>query len=175
MEELLGQPSAPQVRPVDLQPGDRVTGRIARVAGEDVIVDLGPRTQGVCSRIQFTDEPPVGEDREFMVQRYSEGENLYYLNPVGAVQKADWEHLQVGQVVEARCTGTNKGGLEMEVAGHRAFMPAAQIDLWRVEDLEQFVGQTLACEVIEFKRESRNIVLSRRAVLERERDALREK
>ena len=57
-----------------------------------------------------------------------------------------------GQVVEARCTGTNKGGLEMEVAGHPAFMPAGQVALHHVPDLTVYVGQKMPCEVIELDR-----------------------
>lgn len=161
-------------RPRSFKTGDRATGRIISVTPEDVFVELGPRHQGVCSIVQFEEQPKVGDPIEVTVQRFDKSEGLFYLTRVGAVQKADWENLQEGQVVEARCTGVNKGGLEMEVAGHRAFMPAGQIDIYRTEDLEQFKDQTLTCEVIEFNREKRNIVLSRREVLVREQAAKRE-
>jgi small subunit ribosomal protein S1 len=72
-------------------------------------------------------------------------------------------------VVETKITGHNKGGLECEVNHIRGFIPAGQISLFRVEDLAQFVGETMTCVVTEANPERRNLVLSRRAVLEREK------
>lgn len=157
-----------------LNPGDKTTGRIVSVTPNDVFVELGPKRQGVCDIIQFETQPKVGDPIDVIVQRFDGGEGLFYLTRVGAVQKADWEYLEEGQVIEARVTGVNKGGLEIDLAGHRAFMPAGQVDLYHVDKLEDFVGQTIKCEVVEFNREKRNIVLSRRAILERERDQMRE-
>jgi small subunit ribosomal protein S1 len=78
-------------------------------------------------------------------------------------------------IVEARVTATNKGGLSVDVNGIRGFMPLSQVDMYRVEQSEQFVNQRLRCQVTEVKPEERNLVVSRRAVLERERDEQREK
>ncbi len=72
-------------------------------------------------------------------------------------------------VVEARVTGHNKGGLECEVSSLRAFIPASQISLYRVEDLSQFVGQKFNCVVTQADPAKRNLVLSRRGILEREK------
>jgi small subunit ribosomal protein S1 len=77
--------------------------------------------------------------------------------------------------VEARVTETNKGGLAVDVNGIRGFMPISQIDLYRVEQPEQFVNQRLLCLVTEVNPEERNLVVSRRALLEREREENREK
>lgn len=159
--------------PRDLQSKDRVTGTILQVTTEDVLVELGPKQEGVCPIAQFDGVPKVGETHEFVVNRFNRSEGLFVLARVGAVQKADWEHLEIGQIIEARVAAKNKGGLEMEVAGHRAFMPAGQAGLYHIDDLEELVGQAMACEVIEFNRKARNIVLSRKAVLEREREANR--
>ena len=82
----------------------------------------------------------------------------------------NWETLAIGQVVEGTVTGVNKGGLELDVKGMRAFMPAGQVDVYHVPDLNQFLNQRLTAEVTAFEREGRNIVLSRRNVLERERE-----
>ena len=78
-------------------------------------------------------------------------------------------------VVEARVTGHNKGGLECEVNRLRGFIPASQISMYRVEDLAQFVDQKFACVITEANPEKRNLVLSRRAVLEREKAEAKEK
>lgn len=151
-----------------LAPGEKVAGTIVQVTAEDVFVELGPKQQGVCPLSQFEPQPEVGSTQRFSIVRYDRSEQLFYLSRVGQVQKAEWEYVEEGQVVEAICTGTNKGGLDMTVAGHRAFLPAGQASVWRVENLEDLVGQKMACEIIELDRRSGNMVLSRRVVLERE-------
>ena len=78
-------------------------------------------------------------------------------------------------VVEARVLETNKGGLTVEINGIRGFMPISQIDRLRVENVEQFVNQKLMCMVTEVDKEARNLVVSRRALLEKEREEQREK
>ncbi|MEO0630390.1 MAG: S1 RNA-binding domain-containing protein, partial [Planctomycetota bacterium] len=105
--------------------------------------------------------------------RYEATESLYVCSRPGAVKKADWEMLEAGEIVEAKVTGSNKGGLEMEVAGHRAFMPASQVSLDRVPDLSIFHGEKLTCKVQRLdRRGAGNIVLSRRDILQAEREKL---
>jgi small subunit ribosomal protein S1 len=145
------------------------TGRIVRIHRDDVFVEFGPKSQGVCPRSQFDNPPTVGEVMPFVVDRFDAKEGLLILSRHGAVAKAVWETMATGQVVEAMCTGTNKGGLELEVAKHRAFMPAGQVDIHHVEDLSVFVGQKLTCEIIELDRTRGRIILSRRRCLEAER------
>lgn len=147
------------------------TGMIVSVGATDVFVEFGPKELGVVEITQFKDNPPsVGDQLEVAVQRFDSAESLYICALPGAVQKADWEMLEPGQVVEARVTGVNKGGLELEIANHRAFMPASQVDIDRVPDLSVFVGEKMTCEVQKVdKRGQGNIVLSRRDVLQKER------
>jgi len=150
------------------------TGTVVRVDREDVFVEFGPKSQGVCPLSQFDEKPRPGQRLEFVVERYDANEGLLLLSRTGAVRKADWDSLEVGQVVEARCTGTNRGGLEMEVASHRAFMPAGMVDLRHIEDLSVFVGEKMPCEVVELDRSRDRIILSRRAHLEAERARTRD-
>jgi len=156
--------------------GDRETrtGTIVRIDRDDVFVEFGPKSQGLCPLSQFQEKPRLGEKMEFIVDRYDRGEGLLLLSRTGGIRKADWGALDVGHVVEARCTGVNKGGLEMEVAGHKAFMPAGMVDIRHIEDLSVFVGEKIPCEVIELDRTRERIVLSRRAHLEAERARTRE-
>ena len=115
------------------------TGKVVSVGATDLFVEFGPKELGVVDVSQFKDEKPnVGDDLEVAVQRYDSAESLYICALPGSVQKADWEMLQMGQLVEARVTGVNKGGLELEVAGHRAFMPASQVDINHIADLSMF-------------------------------------
>src|SRR5262249_14061645 len=94
--------------------------------------------------------------------------------PHAAIVAANWGDITEGVMVEARVTGHNKGGLECEVNNIRAFMPASQVDVYRVEDFSQFVGQKFPCIVTEARPERGNLVLSRRAVIERQKAAAKE-
>jgi small subunit ribosomal protein S1 len=78
-------------------------------------------------------------------------------------------------IVEARVTATNKGGLSVDVNNIRGFMPISQIDLYRVENAEQYVNQRLRCMVAEVNQAEKNLIVSRRALLEKEREENREK
>jgi ribosomal protein S1 len=154
----------------EIEPDSRVHGKVASVHRDDVFVDLGGRNQGVLSLRQFATPPELGTMIEVNVNRFDAEEGLYQLSlPGGAVDVADWSQVSEGMVVEARVTGHNKGGLECEVSHLRGFIPAGQLSLFRVEDLSQFVGQALHCVVTEVNPERRNLVLSRRAMLERDR------
>lgn len=148
------------------------TGTVVSV-GSDVFVEFGPKELGVVEMTQWKegqDKPKVGDKLEVVVQRFNPTESLFICLLPGAVQKADWEMLEIGQIVEARVTGVNKGGLELEVANHRAFMPASQVDINRIPDLSVLVGEKLTCQVQKLdKRGGGNIVLSRREILQAER------
>ena len=99
----------------------------------------------------------------------NEEDGLYEVAPAHrAVAVEDWSQLEPGMVVEARVTAANKGGLECEVAGLRGFMPASLVSTWRIENLEEMVGQTLESLVTEIVPAARRLVLSRRAVIEKQ-------
>jgi small subunit ribosomal protein S1 len=89
--------------------------------------------------------------------------------PGSAVDVADWSEIQEGEVVEAVITGSNTGGLECKVGNIRGFIPASQIAPYRVENMGEFVGQKALCVISEANERRGNLILSRRAVLERER------
>ena len=90
-----------------------------------------------------------------------------------ASEVADWSQVAEGMLVEARVTGHNTGGLECEVNRIRGFIPISQIALYRVENLAEFVDQKFTCLVTEANPARQNLVLSRRAVLEREKEEAR--
>ena len=154
-------------------------GRVVSVGPADIFIEFGPKELGVAPRAQWPDEadlPKVADVIEVVVDRYNPTESLYVCSRPGSVQKAEWELLEPGQVVEALVTGSNKGGLELEVAQHRAFMPASQVDLGRIEDLTVFHGKKLECEIQKVDRAGKgNIVLTRRRIIEKQRDEAREK
>lgn len=153
------------------------TGTVVSVGPTDVFVEFGPKDLGVVPRQQFKEEelPAVGQPLEVVVD-HREADGLLACSRPGAVQKADWEMLEAGQVVDAKVVGVNKGGLELEVAKHQAFMPAGQVSTEHIADLSVFVGERMTCQVMRVDRSGRgNIVLSRREVMIRERQAQAEK
>ncbi len=156
-----------------LDPGTRVTGRVLSIGPDTAFLDLGARRQGAMKLASFLERgdeiPAVGESIDVTVGSRSEEDGLYDVAPANrAVAVEDWSHLEAGMVVEARVTAANKGGLECDVAGLRGFMPASLVSTWRIENLEELVGQTLDSLVTEIVPAARRLVLSRRAVIERQ-------
>jgi small subunit ribosomal protein S1 len=154
-------------------------GRVVNVRKGDVLVDLGGKSQGIISELQFDDEPPVvGKEYDFTVERYDKTEGLIVLSRrmAGAVQQAvTWENIDVGTLVEGTVTGMNKGGLELQIKNMRAFMPAGQVNLFFEKDISVYLGQKLVVEVTQADALTHNLVVSRRNVLEKEKEAAKQK
>jgi small subunit ribosomal protein S1 len=156
----------------------RITGTVVNVHRDDVFVDLGGRNQGVLPLKQFekTAVPEVGSQLEVVVARFNPDQGLYELSLTNAaVDIGNWDEVQDGQVVDVTITGANKGGLECQIAGIRGFIPMGQISIYRVENAEEFVGQRLTCVITEANRSRKNLVLSHRALMERERKEQKQK
>jgi small subunit ribosomal protein S1 len=180
VEDLVGkdQPKPAQGSGAAATPKGSRHGRIVRISKEDVFVDFGGKSQGICSLIEFVDveEPKVGQEMDFVVERFDDREGILVLHRKGALAtNVSWENLEVGQVVEGTVSGVNKGGLEVEVKGMRAFMPAGQVDIYHVPDLSQFLNQKIQAEVTQFEKGSRNLIISRRNVIEQEREGQKKK
>ncbi len=156
--------------------GEKTTGRVIAVRGDDIFVDLGETSEGVLSILQFSsDLPQAGDSIEIYVDRYDQDNGLYVLRLPGASQEADWSTVTKGMIVDAHVKGVNKGGLEVTVNGLRGFMPAGQADIGRIEDLTKLVGAVLRSEVTEANVSDRNLVVSRKRVQQREREELAQK
>ncbi len=155
----------------------RQQGTVISIHGNDVFIDVpGGRSQGVLPLEQFPEGvPELGTKVDISIEGYDRANGLLLLSRKGAAVHADWSTVAEGMVVEARVLETNKGGLTVDVNGIRGFMPISQIDLYRVEDAEQFVNQRLLCIITDADPVERNLVVSRRALLEKERDEQREK
>jgi small subunit ribosomal protein S1 len=161
---------------VELEPDSRVQGRVLTTQRDLVFVDLGSRKQGIIKLALFDAPPEQGATLDAVVSRYDAAEGLYELSlPGKAVEVGDWSTVSEGMVVEARVTGHNKGGLECDVNQLRGFIPASQVSMYRVEDLAKFVGERFNCVVTEANREKRNLVLSHRAVMERDKAEAKDK
>lgn len=174
VESMLSGSAGMSDRKEPLDDGARVQGQVLKIHDDNVFVALGGPDEGVIPFIQFTEEPSVGSPVEVIVRGVSREDGLYVLSlPGAAIEVTDWEDLEEGSVVEATVTGSNAGGLECKVGGVKGFIPISQISEYRVEDTSEFVDQKFRCVVTEANARRGNLVLSRRAVLEREREEKR--
>ncbi len=152
--------------------GGRKIGTVLSIHAPDVFIEVpGDRSQGVLTMEHFPDGPPkVGDKVEISIEGYDPQNGLLILTRKGTAVQADWSSVAEGMTVEARVLETNKGGLSVDVNGIKGFMPISQIDRARVENIEQFVNQKLLCIVTDVDKEARNLVVSRRVLMEKERE-----
>ncbi len=169
LDEMMALGDVPSSAAIEEGTGKRAT--VIRIHGDDVFFALGGQYEGALSLRQFPEPPAIGTEWDVVVRRYGAEDGLYELTlPGAASQVDDWADVTEGTVVEARITGSNAGGLECQVGSLRAFIPASQIALFRIEDFSEFVDEKWLCVVTEASEQRRNLVLSRRAILERERE-----
>ncbi len=177
LEHLYGfdQPKPAETPQAPVAPGSKVPrrGKVISVGRDDVFVDVGGKSQGICPLLQF-EEVKLGDEFDFYVDRYEKDEGLLILTRKGATsQSVNWETLEVGQIVEGSVEAMNKGGLELTIKNMRAFMPAGQVDVNFVKDISTLIGQRMTVEVTKVDREKKNLIVSRRAILEREKEEAR--
>ncbi len=173
IEDLMSGSESITSQPL-LEPESQHTGRVVAVQRDDVFVELGAREQGIVPLKLFEEPPQVGAELTVIVTRFNQADGVYdLLVPNASADVSDWSDLVEGMLVTAVVTGHNTGGLECEVNKIRGFIPVSQISLYRVENLEEFLGEKFICLVTEADPERRNLVLSRRAVLEKEKEEAR--
>ncbi len=143
-------------------------GAVVGVHGRDVFVDLGPRMQGVIALNHFDPPPKVGEVHEFTLRGQEEG--LWALARVCESPLVAWNEIESGSLVQARVIAVNPGGFELKVGPLHAFMPRSHSGLGPREDGRPLVGKNLTCEVLEVDDERQRVLLSRKLVVQRERD-----
>jgi small subunit ribosomal protein S1 len=158
--------------------GDQVKGRVVSIGADAVFVDLGGKSEGTLSALEVRDDEgritlKVGDELEARVVSTEDGQILLR-RVLGKGKEAHAELLSAFQMnipVEGLVTGVNKGGVEVQVAGARAFCPISQLDLRHVEDASIYVGQRLQFRITKYEGAGKgreNIVLSRRSLLEAE-------
>src|SRR5690606_2929601 len=116
-------------------PGQIQTGKVIRVTAEDVFVDLGGKTQGAVPLIEFAGQPlpKEGDEVSVIIERFDPSSGMLALSKRGADELTFWEAVQPGDELEGVVTGMNKGGLDIDIGGARAFLPASQVDIHRVK------------------------------------------
>lgn len=176
MEELVtGSPGAATVGD-GIEIDSRRHAVVVKIHGDDVFFALDARNEGVASLRQFRDPPDLGLEMEVVVTGYHPEDGFYEVSvPGSSVDVQDWSDLVQGAVVEARVTGSNVGGLECMVGHIRGFIPASQIEIFRVEHYPDYYDKKLLCVVTEANERRRNLVLSHRALIEREKEEQRQK
>ena len=158
-----------------LEPGGIVTGRVTRITIDDVIVDINYKSEGRVPVVEFTAEnmPKVGDTVEVLLEEMDDIDGEIILSKRKADRIRNWERImrehEVGDVVKGKATRKIKGGLLVDI-GVPVFLPASQVDLRRASDVGDYIGRDLECKIIKIDRDRRNIVLSRRKLLEEERE-----
>ncbi len=160
----------------DIQEGEVVRGRVVEVRDSEVLVDIGYKSEGTIAIEEFRHAgilPKVGEEIEVYLESKEDNEGLIVLSKDKADKIKVWDAISgahdSGTPVEGRVVEVVKGGLAVDV-GVRAFLPGSQVDLRPVKNLGSLVGQSVRAKVIKLNRRRGNVVLSRRAVLEEERE-----
>jgi small subunit ribosomal protein S1 len=165
----------------DIREGELVTGKVIAVTKEDVIVDVGFKSEGVIPIYEFGDTPnvQVGDQVEVFLEAVEDQDGQLVLSK----QKADfmrvWDRVkdayEKGALVEGKLVRRIKGGIVVDVYGVEAFLPGSQIALRQVQDFNALINRKMELKVIKVNKMRRNIVVSRRSVLEEEREKLRAK
>ncbi len=170
---------------VSFEEGDVVNGKVVRIDKDEVLVDIGYKSEGVIPSNELSirksvdpaEEVEIGEEIDALVLTREDQEGRLILSKKRARFEKAWRRIEAaaesGVPVEGSVIEVVKGGLILDL-GVRGFLPASLVDIRRVHNLEEFTGQTLECKVIELNRSRNNVVLSRRAVLEEERKEVRE-
>ena len=170
---------------VSFEEGDVVKGKVVRIDKDEVLVDIGYKAEGVIpsnelsirKSVDPSEEVELGEEIDALVLTKEDSEGRLILSKKRARFEKAWRKIEVaadsGEPVEGSVIEVVKGGLILDL-GVRGFLPASLVDIRRVHNLDEFMGQTLECKVIELNRSRNNVVLSRRAVLEEERKEVRE-
>jgi len=162
----------------DFAQGAILKGRVVRIAGDDVVVDIGYKSEGFIPRAEFEslDEIEPGVELEVYLDQIEDQSGLVVLSKKKADRIRGWERVmqayKVGDVVKGKAVRKIKGGLLVDIGVH-VFLPASQIDIRRVGDPGDWIGRELECKIIKIDEERRNIVLSRRKLLEEERDKMK--
>ena len=161
---------------VEFEEGEVVRGRVVQVGTSEVLIDVGYKSEGSIPIEEFQRGgllPKVGDEIEVYLEAKEDNEGLIVLSKDKADKIKVWDVVsrahERGTPVEGRVVEVVKGGLAVDV-GVKAFLPGSQVDLRPVKNLASMLGQTIRAKVIKLNRRRGNVVLSRRAVLEEERE-----
>src|SRR5271154_435366 len=174
MQELLGKTMK------SFAEGSIVKGRVLQKRTNEVLIDIGYKSEGVISLSEFEgeEELEVGSEVEVLLERLENDEGMVVLSKEKAAQKQNWEKIVAifnnGGLITGKVKAVVKGGLMLNV-GVEAFLPGSQVDIIAPKDLRVYEGKTLECKIVKLNEERKNVVLSRRELIEAERAEKRSK
>ena len=154
--------------------GKILQGKVVGKAGDDAIVDVGLKSEGLVNKNEFDnwDTLTAGDEVEVLLEDLEDASGIIKLSKRKADRIRGWERIletkAEGDIIEGRCMRKIKGGLLVDI-GVPVFLPASQVDVRRPSDIGEFIGKTIRAEVLKIDEERRNIVISRRKLIERER------
>jgi small subunit ribosomal protein S1 len=165
--------------------GQIVSGVIIQVNRDSVVVDIGGKSEGVISKSEFVDASgavsiKAGDRVDVFIESRESDDGLISLSKEKADKMKVWDEISAAcerdEIIEGTISQRVKGGLSVTIRGGvKAFLPGSQVDLRPIRNLEKLIGQTYEFKVIKFNKKRGNIVLSRRVLLERERDEMKAK
>lgn len=172
---------------VKIYPKDIVKGTVMAVKDDEVYVDIHYRSDGIIKSDEMSDDERdnpqqefhEGEEIDVYVIKLDDGEGNVVLSTRRVEGLKNWQELvekfEADEVISAKVTGENSGGLVVNAMGINGFIPASQITTYFVKNFKQFVGQTLDCKIISIDERKRRLVLSSRAIKESQLDEIWEK
>src|SRR5215210_8029267 len=164
----------------DFREGSIVKGHILEIRPREVLVDIGYKSEGVISRSEFdnVEDLQVGDEVEVLLVRLENDEGMVILSKEKAAHKQNWEKIvkvfQGDGLIKGKVKSVVKGGLIVNI-GVEAFLPGSQIDIVPPKDLQQFVGNTYDFKIVKINDDRKNVVLSRRELIEQERSEKRQR
>jgi len=160
--------------------GSIVTGKVLKVHDGDVLIDIGYKSEGIVSAQEFTDlkEDPVGQEVEVFLERLEDEHGMIVISKRRAVQQRAWDYVvnecEEGSLVEGTIKTIVKGGFLVDV-GVDAFLPGSQLDVIPVRNPEEHLGKTYEFRILKINLDRKNIVVSRRELIEESRRESRRK
>ena len=160
--------------------GAIVKGQVVEVRPQEVLINIGYKSEGLLPATEFADlaEVHVGDEVDVLLERLEDEHGMVVLSKTRAEQQRNWDNVltscEEGATVVGTVKGKVKGGLLVDV-GVDAFLPGSQIDVVPVRNLDDFLGQQIECKVLKINKERRNIVLSRRDLIEAQRQEQKKK
>jgi small subunit ribosomal protein S1 len=155
-------------------------GRIVNVIGDEVVVDVGYKSEGVISKNEFDDPDEIdpGDAIEVLLEEVEDEAGMLKLSKRKADRIRGWEHIITekaeGDTVKGKVIRKIKGGLLVDI-GVPVFLPASQVSIRRTGDISEYIGRDVECEIIKIDRQRMNIVVSRRRIIERAREEQKKK
>ena len=156
-----------------IEPGSLVSGRVANIGSDDILVDFGAKTLGAMPLAELRKEEQLrlGDRIQVCVMGEDRRTGLLKVSMKEARRQVLLRDMKVGLIVEGKVSGMNKGGLDLDIDGVRAFIPASQVDLHFMKDISDLIGQTIRAEVVQFDKDSGDMVVSRRKAQMKEQAA----